>query len=247
LLFSLAASDMAESQRDPSPTTAIEHAITVTRTARYYTLGPTHGFPREIWFVCHGYGQLAGRFIEQFAPIDDGNRLIVAPEGLSRFYLDSIPERRNQRAPRVGATWMTREAREDEIADYVAYLDRLGHETKHHLAGASPRIVVLGFSQGTATVCRWLSTSDLRADHLVLWGGSIPPELDLAAWADRLQGAHITLVAGESDEYATPKVVAGEAERLSEAGVEFTLQRFAGGHTIDQAALETLAAKFSGH
>jgi predicted esterase len=225
----------------------MEHVITVPRTARYYTLGPTHGFPRELWFVLHGYGQLAGRFIEQFAPIDDGTRLIVAPEALSRFYLDSIPERRKQSAPRVGATWMTREAREHEIADYIEYLDRLALEVKHHLSGASPRIIVLGFSQATATVSRWLGSSDVRADQLVLWGGSIPPELDLAAWEERLQGAHITLVAGESDEYATPKIVAGEAERLSTAGVEFALHRFAGGHAIDQSALETLAAKFAGH
>ena len=71
------------------------HTIVVPRTARYYTLGPTHGFPRELWFVCHGFGQLAGRFIRQFASLDDGTRLIVAPEALSRYYLDSIAEFRD--------------------------------------------------------------------------------------------------------------------------------------------------------
>ena len=30
------------------------HSIRVRRTARYYTLGPTHGFPRELWIVRHG-------------------------------------------------------------------------------------------------------------------------------------------------------------------------------------------------
>ena len=238
---------MTETHKSASPVTAIEHAIAVPRTARYYTLGPTHGFPRELWFVCHGYGQLASRFVEQFAPLDDGTRLIVAPEALSRFYLDSIPERRGQHAPRVGATWMTREDRLAEIADYVSYLDRLASDVRHHLAGASPRIVVLGFSQGAATVSRWLAASQHRADQLVLWGGSIPPELDLAAWAERLQGAHITLVAGVNDEFATAKVVASEAERLSSAGVGFTLQRFDGGHSIDDAALEALSASFAGH
>ncbi len=221
------------------------HAIVVPRTARYYTLGPIHGFPRELWFVVHGYGQLAGRFIREFAGLDDGTRLIVAPEALNRYYLDSIPERRNQAAPRVGATWMTREDREAEIADYVSYLDRVATEVRHHLAGASPRIVVLGFSQGTATVCRWLAASDMRAEQLVLWGGLIPPELQAAAWADRLHGAAITLVVGERDEYATPKVVATELERLSEAGVPFSLQRFDGGHSVDPTALETLSTTFS--
>ncbi len=223
------------------------HAIVVPRTARYYTLGPTHGFPRELWFVCHGYGQLAGRFLRQFIPLDDGTRLIVAPEALSRFYLDPIPERRNDPSPRIGATWMTREDREAEIADYVAYLERLAIEIRHPLAGAAPRIMVLGFSQGTATVSRWLAASDLRADHLVLWGGAIPPELDLAAWSLRLHGAAITLVAGDQDEHATAAAVSAEAERLSAAGVAFSLQRFSGGHTIDASALLHLAEGFAGH
>ncbi|MES2178722.1 MAG: phospholipase [Gemmatimonadota bacterium] len=226
--------------------TPVEHAIVVPRTARYYTLGPTHGFPRELWIVAHGYGMLAGRFISQFSSVDDGTRLIVAPEGLSRFYLDSIPDRRNDSNPRVGATWMTREDRNAEIADHVGYLDRVAGEIRHHLAGASPRIVVLGFSQGTATVCRWLAASALRADELVLWAGAIPPELDLAKWSERLHGATLTLVAGDADELATPAAIAAQAERLSAAGVAFTMQRYAGGHAIDGGALEELAASFAG-
>ena len=223
-----------------------EHAITVPRTARYYTLGATHGFPRELWFVAHGYGMLAGRFIRDFATLDDGTRLIVAPEALSRFYLDPIPVRRNDPSPKVGATWMTKEDRLAEMADYVAYLDSVAMEVKRHLAGASPRIVVLGFSQGTSTVARWLASSSVRADQLVLWGGSIPPELDLAEWAERLQGAQVTIVAGDADTLVTPKIVAAEAERLSTAGVAFTMLRYAGGHAIDSEALEQLARGFAG-
>jgi predicted esterase len=223
------------------------HELIVRRTARYYTLGPTHGFPRELWFVCHGYGQLARRFLAQFAALDDGTRLIVAPEGLSRFYLDPVAERRAQAAPRVGATWMTREARESEIDDYVAYLEQLSTEIRHHLTGAGPRIVVLGFSQGTATVCRWLGASDLRADQIVLWSGSIPPELDLAEWAARLHGAPLTLVAGDTDELVSGNAVAAEGERLSTAGVAFTLLRHEGGHVIDPDGLRRLAEGFEGH
>ncbi|CAN5168391.1 esterase [soil metagenome] len=219
----------------------IKHAIVVPRSARYYTLGPTHGFPREIWFVCHGFGQLAARFIEQFAALDDGTRLIVAPEALSRFYLDSIAERRGQQEPRVGATWMTREDRLAEIADYVNYLDLVAAEVRHPLSGASPRIVVLGFSQGAATVSRWLAASELRADHLVLWSGAIPPELDPASWSALLRGASITFVAGDADTMVPREAVAREAERLSTAGVAFHVQRFGGGHKIDSEALTALA------
>lgn len=231
----------------PAPPAITPHEIVVPRTARYYTLGPTHGFPRELWIVCHGYGQLAGRFLRQFAPLDDGTRLIVAPEALSRFYLDPIPMRRNDPAPRIGATWMTREAREAEIGDYVSYLEQVVTEVRHPLAGGAPRIVVLGFSQGTATVSRWLATSEHRADQLVLWAGGIPPELDLAAWSARLHGAPITLVAGDADDMVPPASVAAEAERLSTAGVAFDLLRFPGGHTIDADTLTKLASGFAGH
>src|SRR3954471_8166502 len=110
-------SHVASAVADPTITA---HSIVVPRTARYYTLGPTHGFPRELWFVCHGHGQLAGRFIKDFEPLDDGTRLIVAPEALSRYYLDSIAEQRTQKEQRVGATWMTREFREAEMADYIS-------------------------------------------------------------------------------------------------------------------------------
>jgi predicted esterase len=223
------------------------HAIRVRRTARYFTLGPTHGFPRELWVVCHGYGQLAQRFLSQFAVLDDGTRLVVAPEALSRFYVDPLPARRGQVDPRIGASWMTREDRESEIHDYVAYLEQLTIEVRHHLTGAGPRIVVLGFSQGTATVCRWLAASELRADEIVLWSGGIPPELSVAEWAETLHGARLSLVAGESDEVVTADAVAAEGERLSAAGVAFTLQRYPGGHRIDEEALAKLAEGFEGH
>jgi predicted esterase len=222
------------------------HALTVRRTARYYTIGPTHGFPREVWIVCHGYGQLARRFVSQFEALDDGTRLIVAPEALSRFYLDAVSERRQQSAPRIGASWMTKESRDSEIDDYVAYLDQLSTEVRHHLSGAGPRIVVLGFSQGTATVCRWMGASVLRADQIVLWAGGIPPELDVADWSAHLHGAALTLVAGDADEVVSADSVVAEGERLSSAGVAFTLRRYAGGHRIDAEALVALAEGFEG-
>ena len=223
------------------------HSIHVRRTARYYTIGPTHGFPRELWVVVHGYGQLARRFIKSFAPLDDGTRLVVAPEALSRFYLDPIAERRTHAEPRVGATWMTREDREHEIDDYIAYLEQLTAEIRRHLSGAGPRIVVLGFSQGTATVCRWLASSELRADQIVLWAGGIPPEIDVARWSARLHGASLTLVAGEGDEMVPASAVVAEGERLSAAGVAFTLHRHAGGHRIEADALTRVAERFEGH
>ncbi|MBK7947090.1 MAG: hypothetical protein IPJ85_18060 [Flavobacteriales bacterium] len=92
-----------------------ERFIQVQRTARYHVLGTLEAAP-EIWIAIHGYGQLARYFLNNFKGLEEG-RCIVAPEGLSRFYLDA-------EHARVGATWMTREDRLHEIDDHVAYPDR---------------------------------------------------------------------------------------------------------------------------
>ena len=99
--------------------------------------------------VLHGYRQLARRFLRRFEPVAGDHRRIVAPEGLSRFYAD--PGRgRHGPASAVGASWMTREDRENEIRDYVAYLDQLWQHLRTDSPGRT-RLVVLGFSQGVAT------------------------------------------------------------------------------------------------
>jgi hypothetical protein len=92
----------------------IVHELAVPRTARVATLGGRNA--DEVWLVLHGYGQLASQFLHSFLPAARPGRLIVAPEALSRFYTTRKPDR-------VGATWMTREARDAEIQDYLGYLD----------------------------------------------------------------------------------------------------------------------------
>ena len=126
-----------------------EHHIRVTRTARYYTLGDIEGNPQEVWFVLHGHMYLARQFIRYFRALEDPGRLIVAPEGLSRSYV-------NHEERRVGASWMTKEDRLNEIADYVNYLDELYRHLFESLSRSSVRVHVVGFSQGAAGhVCSW--------------------------------------------------------------------------------------------
>lgn len=209
-----------------------EHHLSVPRTARYETLG-NEAAPAEIWFVLHGYGQLAARFIRQFAALDEGTRLIVAPEALSRFYLEGGG------TEKIGASWMTREDRLTEIADYVRYLDAVygavGAET-------SQRVVVLGFSQGTATAARWLAMGTARADRLILWGGEVPPDLDLAAARPRWGETALTLVVGSADQYITPKVLARDEERLRAHDIRYRVERFEGGHEIPADVLVRVAS-----
>ena len=137
---------------------AVERHLKVTRTARYWTVGdPGQGDGGEIWFVLHGYKQLARRFLRRFEALATDRRMLVAPEALSRFYVSPEPGRHGPRSV-VGATWMTREDRLNEIEDYVAYLDGLAEE----LGAARHRMTVLGFSQGVATATRWVVRGAVR-------------------------------------------------------------------------------------
>ena len=214
-----------------------EHHISVSRTARYFTLGNSSGVA-EVWFVCHGYGQLASRFLEKLRVLDDGRRYLVAPEGLSRFYLsESLTERR------VGASWMTREDRLAEIEDYARYLDAVYAEVFRSRDRARVTVHVLGYSQGASTVSRWVAMGKANIDRLTLWGGEFPPDLDLTldTVVNRLRAARITLVYGRSDEYITPKVIQTITTRLRQHAISFKEIAFDGGHELNEGVLMELA------
>jgi len=209
-----------------------EHTFNTPRTARYFTIGSLEK-AGEMWIVCHGYGQLASRFLERFRPIADDQRCVVAPEGLSRFYLsESAAERR------VGASWMTKEDRLHEIDDYVRYLDAL-HD---HVATGKDKVIALGFSQGSATACRWVVLGAARIDRLIVWGGEVPPDPDLGERRalERMRNARLTLVYGNRDEFFTPKIVAATEARLRDHAIPYELVPFEGGHEIDSATLRKL-------
>jgi len=204
--------------------------ISVTRGARYHMLGNPDGDWSEIWFVLHGYGHLADAFLELCRPLESVERLIVAPEGLSRFY-------RRGTSGDVGASWMTRADRETEVSDYVAYLDTL-HRA---LVGARPasavRVNVLGFSQGVATAARWCVLGDVSPARLVLWAGGFPPDLDPERARATLGETRVELVLGERD----PSVsIEGETTRLLGVLPRAEVRRFAGSHELDAAILADL-------
>lgn len=216
-------------------------SIAVKRSARVALLGPQERGVRELWYVLHGYGQLATPFLENFRAIDDGTRLIVAPEALSRFYEGDVQARLHKQA-KVGASWMTREDRESEIADCLGYLDTV-HASMLAAIGAAehpPAVTVLGFSQGGATAVRWVASGRVNAARLIVWGSQFPPELDLADSSAPLRRAETTLVIGTTDIFATPKIVANETARLADAGFPYRFLQFQGGHRLDDDTLRAL-------
>ena len=241
----------AGSRRPPARDALTAHTIKTVRTARYVTLGgPPQARPapeasgvREVWLACHGYGQTAARWARHFEPLASDERLVVVPEALSRFYLDD-------RYQRVGASWMTREDREGEIADQTRYLDAVMAQACGRARAdlGTVRLVAFGFSQGTATVTRWLERSPLaaqrskRADRLVIWGGRLPTDLDMAAEKPWLAQADLHLVAGDRDAIATPGRVIAQEAALREAGIPHQTVTFSGEHRLNARVLARLAA-----
>jgi predicted esterase len=219
-----------------------EHHLEIPRTARYFCSGAPETDARELWVVCHGYAQLASRFLRHFEPIAGEGRLIAAPEGLSRFYVDS-PRGHHGADARIGATWMTREDRLAEIADHVRYLDLLVEELTRRRGAPFPRITALGFSQGVATVSRWLALGATHADHVILWGGTLPTDVSPDHAGRIFDGARLTIVMGEADPLMESDRVTAELEKLDGAGVRYELVRFGGRHEVDGDVLRDLAKR----
>ena len=217
-----------------------EHHLPVSRTARYFTIGEPHASLRELWFVCHGYGQLAGRFVRHFESIDAPHRMIVAPEALSRFYVEISGK--THADTHVGASWMTREDRLSDIEDNVEYLDALHAHVLSSLPMPPASFTVLGFSQGVATAARWLERTSIHVDRALFWGGILPPDVDLSA-ARALRAARITVIAGTADEHATAEMLASQQARLAASGISFEHVAFNGSHRIDREVLGKLAAE----
>src|SRR5690606_26864342 len=176
--------------------------LPVTRTARIATAGEPGSATRELWIVCHGYGQLATLFVRHFAGLADGTRWILAPEALSRFYHEMPDAVKHAgmaaQERRVGAAWLTREDRDAEIEDGVGYLKAV-HRLALERVAPDTRLVVLGFSQGVSVVCRWLALAPDAppVDHLICWCGPVPQEL--VDGGRSISARRATLVAGDED------------------------------------------------
>ena len=226
----------------PVPPLPVNHVerFTTRRTGRCAVRGPADpATARELWIVLHGYGQLAREFIDGVSAADDGTRLIVAPEALSRFYSSQAPLAHfSSAADPVGASWMTRDDREDEIVDQIFWLGQVLETYRARVAPNTP-VTVLGFSQGAAAAVRWVDSGGVTPAHLIVWGAlpdaSLPT--NSVVWTTRC-----TLVVGNRDQFLPEAKVEAERARLDQAGVPYTFVSFVGGHRLDDTTLSRLIA-----
>jgi predicted esterase len=204
-----------------------QHLLKTTRTARYFTLGNTAGV-NDILFVLHGYGQLASIFIAEFTELQLPGRLIIAPEGLNRFYAKGL-------GGKPGATWMTSEDRDNEIADYIEYLDKLySAMVPKHFKG---RISVLGFSQGVATASRWIHHSAFRFTNFVICSGDIAYELRNPL-SEKISNLHCSYITGNNDPLLTSENKVAVNALMQELNAQIYI--FEGGHQLHMQTLKEI-------
>jgi predicted esterase len=218
--------------------------LSVARTARVAASGAAPAAARELWYILHGYAMLAPAFLGDAGVLDDGSRMLVAPEALSRFYDGGQAERMQHKDVPVGASWMTREDREMEIADANAYLDAVHAMVAGEFAAAGvplPPVTLLGFSQGGATAARWIASGRSPVSRFILWGSSMAHDVDIASDDAPLRKVATIIVAGTRDIFATPKAVEREMARLAADRFPFRHLSFDGGHRLDDDTLRAIA------
>lgn len=164
----------------------------------------------------HGYTENADIQMERLAGIPGADRwTLVSVQGLHRFY--------RGRSEVVVAGWMTRQDRDDMIADNIAYADRAIEAT----VPAGVTIVTAGFSQGVAMAFRAAVRGARRAAAVIAVGGDVPPEL-LADPSASFPA--VLLTRGEHDDWYTTPKLEHDVHALRSRGVAVESLVYPAGH-----------------
>ncbi|GIV26840.1 MAG: esterase [Bacteroidia bacterium] len=166
--------------------------ISTTKTASISLLGNPET-ARYFWLVLHGYGQLAENFQKHFSDWNLNEHYIILPNALNYFYLKSGKGD-------VGASWMTKYEREKDISDNNHYLNQV-YEQLILPHKKQQSFFVIGFSQGAATLIRWLAMENLLPDKIILWGAVFPPDIEQEKYLEKLKQIEWWYFIGTEDEF----------------------------------------------
>lgn len=213
--------------------------VEVPRTARYFRLGSVQPMTKNIWIVFHGYGQLAEYFIKHFEELDTESNIIIAVEGLSRFYVDGL-------TGRVGASWMTKEDRETEVADQSNYINAVLKDCNINPKDENNNLIVLGFSQGTATAVRWMANNNIRPKQLIMWAGSFPHDIDATQHPDVFTRLPLHYAYGNEDQFLKDVDMDQKLDEMKKTGMDINVWTFEGKHVMDKPTLAKIVGSFGG-
>ncbi len=210
----------------------MKNKIKFEAAAHYYRSHIVNRSEHEIWFVLHGYGQLAAFFLEKFKPVYDERRLIIAPEGTNHAYLEGF-------SGRVGANWMTKHERLSAIDNNNNFLNAILNSYLVKYA-EMPKIKVLGFSQGAATATRWVDQLRVPVETLVLWAGGYAEDLRAGIQGNNLKNCKTWIVLGDKDPFISPESLEIQEEIINSLGVKAERLSFSGGHELEISVLKKI-------
>jgi predicted esterase len=178
----------------------------------------------------HGYAQTGTDMMDELGRIpgaDSWKRVSI--QALNRFYI-----RGNEK---IVSSWMTREDREQAIADNIAYVDaaleHLAPSTKHtqHQALSTQHgtLVFAGFSQGVAMAYRAALMGARPAAGIIALAGDIPPEVKSDA-PGRHPWPKVLIGVGDKEQWYTGAKLDDDLAFLNARGINHSLVRFKGGH-----------------
>ena len=198
-----------------------EKEITYQSTKSYSTLNTLTSKTKHIWLVFHGMGYLSRYFLKYFRELDAEENYIIAPQAPSKYYL-------NSEFKHVGASWLTKENTIKETENVLNYIEAV---LEAEQLPKDIKLIVLGFSQGVSIAMRYIASRQLVCDHLILFAGGIPKELEMKHL--KFLKAKISLIYGTEDTYLTKERMRSEKQRLDDLfGDQAEILTFNGGHEV---------------
>ena len=208
------------------------HKVKVEKTAHYTTYGELTKSTKFFWFALHGSHMLSEQMLYKFEGFNPKEHFVVAPEGLSRFYLKGF-------SGDVVATWMTKQDRLVEIADFTEYLSSLYLNYVNQLPAGCKK-VILGFSQGGTSAFRWMYNVKIDVDYVLAYSTWIPEDLDLTESATTLYDKNIIYTIGEQDEYMNDDRMNVLKEIVKKNSLNVQYELYAGTHKVSKQQLKHL-------
>ncbi len=199
------------------------------KTNKTYSTLNTIDKNQNIWFACHGIGQLSHYFLNNFLNIPKEKNYIIAPQAPSKYY-------HSTQTKRVGACWLTKENTQLEQRNIFRYFDEILNQEKP----VTPNIF-MGFSQGVSVMLRYLVYKKLNVNDIVIMSGKIPEELKESDFNFLSKKTKVWLSYGLSDPLLNNKLIDIEINKSRQLfGKRLNIMAFDGKHEIDQELILNL-------
>lgn len=207
---------------------SMEKEVSFKTNKTYSTLN-TIDKNQNIWFACHGIGQLSHYFLNNFLNIPKEKNYIIAPQAPSKYY-------HSTQTKRVGACWLTKENTQIEQHNIFRYFDEILNQEKPVIPN-----IFMGFSQGVSVMLRYLVYKKLNVNDIVIMSGKIPEELKESDFNFLSKKTKVWLSYGLSDPLLNNKLLDVEINKSRQLfGKRLNIIAFDGKHEIDQELILNL-------